>query len=104
MNDNRFPGAAQAQTQGGTASQGLSLEVVKVLRNTYSLLSMTLAFSAVMAGISTAMEMPFGVSLVCFLVSLGLIWFVLPKTATVPLVSGLFSPLPVCWVLVSGQP
>lgn len=81
MNDNRFPGAAQAQTQGGTASQGLSLEVVKVLRNTYSLLSMTLAFSAVMAGISTAMEMPFGVSLVCFLVSLGLIWFVLPKTA-----------------------
>ncbi|TDT41507.1 modulator of FtsH protease [Halospina denitrificans] len=81
MDNNRFPGTAQAQTQGGTASQGLSLEVVKVLRNTYTLLAMTLAFSAVMAGISTAMEMPFGVSLVCFLVSLGLIWFVLPKTA-----------------------
>lgn len=81
MDNNRFPGTAQTQTQGGTASQGLSVEVVKVLRNTYSLLAMTLAFSAVMAGISTAMEMPFGVSLVCFLVSLGLIWFVLPRTA-----------------------
>ena len=34
-----------------TASQSSALEINKVLKNTYMLLSMTLAFSAVTAGI-----------------------------------------------------
>jgi len=53
----------------------------KVLRNTYMLLSMTLIFSAVMAGVSMAMAVPYGVSLVTSLVALGLLWFVVPRTA-----------------------
>jgi len=53
----------------------------KVLRNTYMLLSMTLLFSAAMAGVSMAVGAPYGLSLVCSLVSLGLLWFVVPRTA-----------------------
>ncbi len=53
----------------------------KVLRNTYLLLSMTLLFSAVMAGVSMAAGVGYGISLVCSLVSLGLLWFVVPRTA-----------------------
>ncbi len=56
-------------------------EANKVLRNTYMLLSMTLLFSAVMAGVSMAMGVPYGLSVVCSLVSLGLLWFVVPRTA-----------------------
>jgi len=53
----------------------------KVLRNTYMLLSMTLLFSAAMAGVSMAIGAPYGVSLVCSLVAMGLLWFVVPRTA-----------------------
>lgn len=53
----------------------------KVLRNTYLLLSMTLLFSAAMAGVSMAVGAPYGIGLVCSLVSLGLLWFVVPRTA-----------------------
>ena len=53
----------------------------KVLRNTYMLLSMTLLFSAAMAGVSMAMAVPYGVSLVTSLIALGLLWFVVPRTA-----------------------
>ncbi|SFF48051.1 modulator of FtsH protease [Fontimonas thermophila] len=53
----------------------------KVLRNTYLLLSMTLLFSAAMATVSMAVGAPYGLGLVCSLVSLGLLWFVLPRTA-----------------------
>ena len=53
----------------------------KVLRNTYMLLSMTLLFSAAMAGVSMAIGVPFGASLLCSLVALGLLWFVVPRTA-----------------------
>lgn len=52
-----------------------------VLRNTYMLLSMTLLFSAAMAGVSLAVGVPYGVSLVCSLVAMGLLWFVVPRTA-----------------------
>jgi len=41
-----------------TARQESALETNKVLRNTYSLLSMTLLFSAVTAGISMALNLP----------------------------------------------
>jgi modulator of FtsH protease len=53
----------------------------KVLRNTYMLLSMTLLFSAAMAGVSMAMNVPYGVSLVTSLVAMGLLWFAVPRTA-----------------------
>ncbi len=53
----------------------------KVLRNTYMLLSLTLIFSAVMAGVSMSMAVPYGASLVASLIAMGLIWFVVPRTA-----------------------
>lgn len=53
----------------------------KVLRNTYLLLSMTLVFSAVLAGVSMALGVPRGVGLICSLTALGLLWFVVPRTA-----------------------
>ncbi|MEQ1437876.1 Bax inhibitor-1/YccA family protein [Fontimonas sp. SYSU GA230001] len=53
----------------------------KVLRNTYLLLSMTLLFSAAMAGLSLAIGVPYGLSLLCSLAALGLLWFVVPRTA-----------------------
>lgn len=53
----------------------------KVLRNTYTLLAITLLFSAVTAGISMAINPPMFTGIVCSLVAMGLIWFVLPRTA-----------------------
>lgn len=53
----------------------------KVLRNTYLLLSMTLLFSAAMAALSMAIDAPRGLSLLTSLAALGLLWFVLPRTA-----------------------
>ncbi|MFC6440069.1 Bax inhibitor-1/YccA family protein [Bowmanella sp. JS7-9] len=41
------------------SSQTAVLETNKVLRNTYSLLAMTLAFSAVVAGITMSMNLPY---------------------------------------------
>ena len=64
-----------------SSTQARSQEVSKVLRNTYMLLSMTVAFSAVTAGLSMALGVPHFVAMISSLVSLGLIWFVLPKTA-----------------------
>ncbi len=57
------------------------VQVNKVLRNTYMLLAMTLLFSAVMAGVSMAMAVPYGVSLITSLIALALLWFVVPRTA-----------------------
>ena len=53
----------------------------KVIRNTYTLLSMTLLFSALMAGLSMVMNMPPMVNLIAFGGSVVLLWFVLPRTA-----------------------
>lgn len=58
-----------------------SVEVNKVLRNTYMLLALTLLFSAVTAGISMAIGMGRGAGLVMSLAAMALIWFVLPRTA-----------------------
>jgi modulator of FtsH protease len=57
------------------------LESSKVLRNTYMLLGMTLAFSAVTAGAAMAMNIGHGAGLAMSLIALALIWFVLPRTA-----------------------
>ena len=65
--------------QSTTATQ--QFEASKVLRNTYSLLAMTLLFSAITAGISMALGFSHLIGLVCSIGALVLIWFVLPKTA-----------------------
>ena len=53
----------------------------KVIRSTYQLLSMTLAFSAVMAYISMSMQASQGMGLVATIVGIVMLWFVLPRTA-----------------------
>jgi len=58
-----------------------TLATNKVIRNTYTLLSVTLLFSALTAGISMVINPPYFLSLICSLVALGLVWFVLPRTA-----------------------
>ena len=69
------PSQSISHTKGGV------LATNKLIRNTYTLLSLTLIFSAMMAGLSLVLGVGHGVSLVCSLVALGLLWFVLPKTA-----------------------
>ncbi len=58
-----------------------ALSTNKVLRNTYMLLSLTLLFSAVMAGISVAMQPPPMTGLLTFGGAVLLLWLVLPRTA-----------------------
>ena len=53
----------------------------KVLKNTYMLLSMTLIFSGVMALVGMSTGLGHGAALVSSLVTLGLLWFALPRTA-----------------------
>ncbi|OEY67672.1 Bax inhibitor-1/YccA family protein [Marinobacter sp. X15-166B] len=74
-------GTYSAHQPAHAAGAGISAEATKVLRNTYSLLAMTLLFSAVMAGVSMAVQLSQGVSLMCSLGALALIWLVLPRTA-----------------------
>ncbi len=57
------------------------LSTHKVLRNTYALLSLTLLFSALMAGVSMAVGVPYGASMISSIVALGLLWFVMPRVA-----------------------
>ena len=64
-----------------TSGQASVLSTNKVLRNTYALLSMTLLFSAVTAGISMAINPPHFTSLITSILGIALVWFVLPKTA-----------------------
>ena len=66
-----------ATTRGGTQQ----LATNKVLRNTYALLAMTLLFSAAAAGVSMVMNVSPGISLMCSVAALVLLWFVVPRTA-----------------------
>ena len=59
-----------------THSQTAVMDTNKVLRNTYLLLSMTLLFSAVTAGVSMALNLGHGVGLILLLVSFGLMFWV----------------------------
>ena len=63
-----------------TASQSSSIEINKVLKNTYMLLGMTLAWSAVCAGISMAMNLSHLAALVMTIVAFVLL-FVVNKQA-----------------------
>lgn len=53
----------------------------KLIRNTYTLLSMTLLFSAVTATLSVMLNMPRMTYLVSIGAAFALMWFVLPRTA-----------------------
>jgi modulator of FtsH protease len=74
----QFIQGAEMQTQ--SIQQTSALATNKVLRNTYSLLSMTLLFSAVMAGLSIVLELPRMISMVCSIGAIALMWFALPRT------------------------
>ena len=58
-----------------------AVEINKVLRNTFTLLSLTLIFSAVTAFFGVVMGISPMMGLVADLVALGLLWFALPRTA-----------------------
>jgi Uncharacterised protein family UPF0005. len=80
------------------SSAGISsLEVSKVLRNTYALLAMTVAFSAVTAAISMAINFPY-MGLWMLLPYMGLLYAVEKLKMAQP---GFFGCLPsrVTWVL-----
>lgn len=62
------------------SQQSSLLETNKVLRNTYLLLALTLAFSAATAAMAMAIGLGRGTGLILSLISLALIWFVLPRT------------------------
>ena len=71
MTDKQLYGAQVATHSGqGVASTN------KVLKNTYMLLGMTLAFSALTAGGAMALNLPHGVALVLMLVGFGLLFVV----------------------------
>ena len=53
----------------------------KLIRNTYTLLSMTLIFSAVMAVVSMSVNVGPMTSLMCSIGAIALLWLVLPRTA-----------------------
>ena len=69
----------QSNMSFNTATKSSAIEINKVLKNTYMLLSMTLAFSAVTAGISMAMNLPHGAALIMTLVAFGLMFVVNKK-------------------------
>lgn len=57
------------------------LSTNKLIKNTYTLLSGTLIWSAIMAVVSMAIAPPPMFSLIASFGALGLLWFVLPRTA-----------------------
>lgn len=66
------------RNMGSTAAQleASIIETNRVLRNTYMLLGMTLAFSALTAGVSMAINLPYSMGLVLSLVGFGLLFVV----------------------------
>ncbi len=58
-----------------------ALAVNKLIRNTYTLLSMTLLFSTLTATVSVFLQMPQMTYLISVIAAFLLIWFVLPRTA-----------------------
>jgi len=64
-----------------TRSPEAILQTNKVIRNTYILLSMTLIFSGFTAFLGVASGIGHGAALVADLVAIGILWFVLPRTA-----------------------
>ena len=57
------------------------LQTNQLIKNTYTLLSMTLIFAGVTAFIGVSVGASFGMALGANLVAIGLLWFVLPKAS-----------------------
>jgi len=69
----------QLYTSQDRAFSGIDASLIstnKVLKNTYMLLGMTLAFSAATAGMAMALNMPQGMALILMLVGFGLLFVV----------------------------
>lgn len=65
-----------------STSTGMSsVQVNKVLRNTYALLALTMVVSAIAAGASIALGIGRMPALLMSLAGIGILWFVLPKVA-----------------------
>ena len=77
----RFKEIRMSYTVLDSRSAQAGLAAAKVIRNTYSLLAMTLLFSALMAGASIALGAGRGAAMFSSLAALALIWLVLPRTA-----------------------
>ena len=75
-----------------TRSTESILQINKLIKNTYMLLSMTLIFSGVLAYLSIAMNASPGIAMGATLIGIGLLWFVLPRTqnsaAGIPVIFG----------------
>ena len=63
------------------SANAATLATNKLIKNTYILLSVTLLFSAIMAAVSVAVQLPPMMSLVCMIGGMVLAMFVLPRTA-----------------------
>jgi modulator of FtsH protease len=61
--------------------EGAILETNKLIRNTYTLLAMTLLFSVVTCSIASMLGVGRGMGLISTLIAFALLWLVLPKTA-----------------------
>ena len=68
------------QAQSHTATAGIDAQAHKVLKNTYLLLSMTLAFSALCAFAALTVGIGRGTSIMLSLGAIALLWLVLPRT------------------------
>lgn len=68
-------------SRGASGTHVNADQVTRVVRNTYSLLALTLLTSTVTAALSMALNVGYGASMIMMLGALGLIWFVLPRTA-----------------------
>ena len=70
-----------------------ALATNKLIRNTYTLLSMTLLFSAGAATMGVMMHVSQGVALVATIAAIAMLWFVLPRTANsatgIPVIFGI---------------
>lgn len=84
----------------GAGQRESVLATNQVLRNTYLLLSLTLVFSAMTAGVAMAINAPYGIGLVCSLAALGLLWFVVPRTANS--INGIYAVFAVTGLLGFG--
>jgi modulator of FtsH protease len=64
-----------------TRTSSAALATNKLIRNTYTLLSMTLLFSAATAAVGVFMNVSNGMALVADIAAIAMLWFVLPRTA-----------------------
>ncbi|MCF6256685.1 MAG: Bax inhibitor-1 family protein [Gammaproteobacteria bacterium] len=76
-----------------TQSSSSTLATNKLIRNTYTLLSMTLLFSAGTAAVGVMMNLSQGMALGATIAAIVMLWFVLPRTANsamgIPVIFGI---------------